>query len=273
MKALRYAVVDTETTGTLKEDRAVSLAIVVVEDGVVRDTYYRVVNPERAISAEAMAIHHITEDDVKDAPTLVSLLPELIERTAGCVAYVAHNAPFDRRMLPGLPEKPWLDTLPLARVLHPSLESYRNEALKETLALDCSTFEGVAHNALYDAQVTTRLFLHLMALLPEKHSHLTTVPQLEEFITQEKNKPRLLTICFLPKHKDTRWEDVPTDYLQWLVDKYRGNESVLLTARHHLQRRAQSQVSDSSATASTGSQSTVDTSNQSGWQTGASRRF
>jgi exodeoxyribonuclease X len=257
--ATNYTVVDTETTGLRQEDRAVSLALVHVEDGTIMRTHYYLLNPQRPIPPEVTEIHGITDEEVKDAPLLSAILPEIEEHCHVSQAYVAHNAPFDRRMLPGLQEKPWIDTVVLARVVYPNLDSYRNESLRVELRLDCSALQGQAHNALYDAQVTAQLFLHLLPLFLEQHPQVTNVSQLVTFLAAEKAKPRLLATCFLPKHKGEKWEDIPTDYLEWIVNQYRGNPSVILSARHHLQKRTTGAVS-----------LPLD---RNGWQAGASRRF
>ena len=232
-----YTVLDTETTGLQKDDRAVSFALIRVTQRKIVDTMYHLVHPQRRIPSEVTAIHGITDEDVAQSPFLETLLPTIQQHVVESIAYVAHNAPFDRRMLPGLQEKPWIDTLVLARVVYPNLSSYRNEALREYLQLDCSELTGCAHNALYDAQVTAKLFLHLLPLFLQQRPEITTITQLVTALEQERTKPRLLATCFLPKHKGSCWEDIPSDYLQWIVAKYSGDPSVVYTARHHLQSR------------------------------------
>jgi exodeoxyribonuclease X len=239
MLMLSYAVLDTETTGLSSDDRTVSLASVLVEDNAITSSFYRLVDPQRSIPPDATKIHGITEEDVKDKPTLEEVLPALHSHVEGVQAYVAHNAPFDKRMLPGLHERPWIDTLVMARLLYPDLPSHRNETLRDDLHLDCSLLEGQAHNALYDAQVTARLFLHLLPLLLKKYPELITVEQLVTFLEEEGKKPRLLTTCFLPKHKGQKWESLPLSYLTWLDKNYQGNPSVLFTARHYLAERTE----------------------------------
>jgi exodeoxyribonuclease X len=63
-----------------------------IVDGVICNPMSDFVKPTEAISFEAMAIHHITEDMVADAP----LISEVIGRYLGADAYVAHNAKFDK---------------------------------------------------------------------------------------------------------------------------------------------------------------------------------
>jgi exodeoxyribonuclease X len=87
-------VIDTETTSL--EGSVLEIASVDIVDGVICNPMSDFVKPTEAISFEAMAIHHITEDMVADAP----LISEVIGRYLGADAYVAHNAKFDKSKLP-----------------------------------------------------------------------------------------------------------------------------------------------------------------------------
>jgi exodeoxyribonuclease X len=57
------------------------------------------VRPDRPISPQAMAIHRITESMVADKPWIEEIIPHYY----GSPWYVAHNASFDRRVLPEMP--------------------------------------------------------------------------------------------------------------------------------------------------------------------------
>lgn len=57
------------------------------------------VRPDRPISPQAMAIHRITEAMVADKPWIEDVIPQYY----GSEWYVAHNASFDRRVLPDMP--------------------------------------------------------------------------------------------------------------------------------------------------------------------------
>lgn len=70
------------------------------------------VRPDRPISPQAMAIHRITEAMVADKPWIEDVIPHYY----GSEWYVAHNASFDRRVLPEMPGE-WICTMKLARRL------------------------------------------------------------------------------------------------------------------------------------------------------------
>ena len=55
---------DTETTGTGTDDRLCQLAFKTGQGTVVNELF----NPKRPIAIEAMAVHHITNEMVKDKP-------------------------------------------------------------------------------------------------------------------------------------------------------------------------------------------------------------
>lgn len=70
---------DLESTGTNKQkDRIVEIAIVKVNPDGTREQFESLVNPEIPIAAESTAVHGITDEKVKDAPTLARLLPKII---------------------------------------------------------------------------------------------------------------------------------------------------------------------------------------------------
>ena len=71
---------DLETTGTsVTSDRIVEISLIkVFPDGHVEEKSRRI-NPERHIPEESTAIHHITDEDVKDAPTFKQVAKSLHE--------------------------------------------------------------------------------------------------------------------------------------------------------------------------------------------------
>jgi exodeoxyribonuclease X len=50
--------------------------------------------------------------------------------------------------------------------------------------------------------------------------------------------PALLPRITFGKHKGSKWEDAPTDYLDWIVNKSDMDRDVKANARHHLKVRA-----------------------------------
>lgn len=148
-------VIDTETCGL--QGGVVEVASVDVVNGQIVNPMSDLISPDRPIGRQAMAIHRITPAMVLGKPTI----EEAIARYHGSSHYVAHNASFDRRMLPTMPGE-WICTMTLARQLWPG-RKYGNQALRESLQLMVvPPAELHAHRALYDCYVTAALLIRIM---------------------------------------------------------------------------------------------------------------
>lgn len=76
---------DLETTGTnVQTDRIVELSIVKISPDGEREIKTRRLNPEMHIPEEATAVHHIGDEDVKDAPTFRQISKNLFIYMEGC---------------------------------------------------------------------------------------------------------------------------------------------------------------------------------------------
>ena len=93
-----FIFLDTETTGTDEDDRLCQIAFKTEAGLIVNELF----NPGKPISIEAMSIHHITNEMVKDKPPFKNSdawkkLKDLFADTNNVM--VAHNAMFDVAML------------------------------------------------------------------------------------------------------------------------------------------------------------------------------
>lgn len=76
---------DLETTGTnVSKDRIVELSYIKVYPDGTEEQKSRRLNPEMPIPPESTAIHHITDEDVKDCPTFRQVSKALFEIFEGC---------------------------------------------------------------------------------------------------------------------------------------------------------------------------------------------
>ena len=76
---------DLETTGTdTSRDRIVEISMVKVSPSGDKEIKTRRINPEMPIPAEASAVHHITDEDVKDCPTFKQIAKSLKAFMEGC---------------------------------------------------------------------------------------------------------------------------------------------------------------------------------------------
>ncbi len=91
---------DLETTGTnITQDRIVEISLIKVSPDGEEVTRTRRINPEMPIPAEATAVHHITDDDVKDAPTFKQIARSLADMFEGADIAGFNSNRFDVPML------------------------------------------------------------------------------------------------------------------------------------------------------------------------------
>lgn len=91
---------DLETTGVdTSRDRIVELSLVKVMPNGEEIVKTRRINPEMPIPAEATAIHHITDEDVKNEPTFRQIAKSLAQFLEGCDFGGFNSNRFDLPML------------------------------------------------------------------------------------------------------------------------------------------------------------------------------
>lgn len=95
-----YCYIDAETTGLEKKDRICALGMIEEEGETVR-TLYSLIRPPKRIPPEAMAVHHITNEAVQDAPPYEAsdTARRLSELNRPETILVGHNLAFDLQML------------------------------------------------------------------------------------------------------------------------------------------------------------------------------
>nr|WP_049849454.1 3'-5' exonuclease [Trabulsiella odontotermitis] len=155
-----YLILDTETTGLGTDAKIVEIAIIDCTGKTLLNT---LVNPGIPIPPEATAIHGITDEMVRDAPTWRDIerqVTDLLDRK-----WIAYNASFDARMLRRGAGTQLIDpsTYECAMQLyaeHRGLwDTYRRKyrwakLVDAAVALNVASGEGNAHRALYDCQQT-----------------------------------------------------------------------------------------------------------------------
>lgn len=198
---------DTETTGlNSKTHRVIELAAYDPEQDKTFETF---LHPGFPIPADVTAIHGISDEMVKDAPSFSDIAHDFVKFCEGDTVLIAHNNDtFDVHFLrgefekSGLPVPQWkfLDSLKWARRYRPDLPKHTLQSLREVYGIP----ENRAHRALDDVKVLHALFMHLTDDL--------TIDQVFELL----NKPRAIQHMPFGKYQGYLLKDIPKSYITWL---------------------------------------------------------
>jgi DNA polymerase-3 subunit alpha (Gram-positive type) len=82
-----------------KQPRIIELGVLRVQDGRIVSEFNQLLQPGCEISAEITKITGITNEQLVGQPTFAEILDKLKELFSDADALIAHNAPFDKRML------------------------------------------------------------------------------------------------------------------------------------------------------------------------------
>jgi DNA polymerase-3 subunit epsilon len=167
---MRQVVLDTETTGLdwKNGDRVIEIGCVELLNRALTGRRYHVyINPERAVSAEAQAVHGLSNDFLLDKRVFAGIAQEFEDFVRGA-QLIIHNAPFDLGFLVNemkLAERPVIceldsgnviDTLALAREQNPGKKASL-DALCERFGV--SNAHRTLHGALLDAELLAEVYL------------------------------------------------------------------------------------------------------------------
>jgi DNA polymerase-3 subunit epsilon len=167
---LREIVLDTETTGldAAKGDRLIELGCVEIVNRIPTGReFHRYLNPERDIHPDAVAVHGLTPEFLKDKPLFATVVDEFLD-FIGDAPLVAHNATFDfgfinaelaRLDRPPLPFSRLVDTLALARRRHPAGPNSL-DALCKRYGIDNT--KRTKHGALVDSLLLASVYVELL---------------------------------------------------------------------------------------------------------------
>ncbi len=164
-------VFDLETTGLdpRKGHRIIEIAAVRVENGEIqRETgFVSFVNPERDIPWEARQVNKISNEEVKTAPTIDTVLPQFLNFAKGSVL-IAHNAAFDTGFLEVEKQYCWgyvelpecLCTMRLSQSLYPTEFRHSLDVICRKFGL---TMPAMRHRALADAILAAEALQKMLA--------------------------------------------------------------------------------------------------------------
>lgn len=224
---------DLETTGTqITKDRIVQLAVVkLLLDGSRTSKNY-LINPGIPIPPEIAAIHGITDEKVKDAPSLAQVADDIIEfmEDADLAGYNSNK--FD---IPFMVEEFYRVGIPfpmegrsfvdVQNIFH----KMEQRTLTAAYQFYCGKTMENAHDALYDTEVTLDVFLAQLSRYEQLSSE---VPELAAFSSNSpmgavdfagrlaKNQQGVIMYNF-GKHKGRTVEEVlkiEPGYYGWMLE-------------------------------------------------------
>lgn len=166
-----FIVFDLETTGfSNKNDKITEIGAVKVENFKIVDRFSQLINPEKDISYKVQELTGITNDLIKDKPTIEEILPKFIEFIGDSVL-VAHNADFDMGFMQQKCREQNIefkntsvDTLTLARTLLPYMKRFRLNLIAKELGIPLLNH----HKAVDDAEATAHIFIKFLEMIKKK---------------------------------------------------------------------------------------------------------
>ncbi len=173
-------VLDFETTGLspLYGDRAIEIGAVRIEDGEIKDRFQALMNPGRPIDRFIEDYTGITNAMLKDAPPCHEVMCEFADFINDS-NLVAHNAAFAKRFLDAVLARvsrkyagEFACSLLMARRVYQNAPNHKLGTLVEYAKIPA---EGAYHRALYDSEMTGKLWLAMLDEITEQYD-LSSIP-------------------------------------------------------------------------------------------------
>jgi DNA polymerase-3 subunit epsilon len=225
-----FICLDCEMTGLdFQKDQIIEVAVTRFSFDEVLEEFESLIDPQREIPPESIAIHHITNEMVQGKPLIAEVLPQVL-KIIGNHVVIGHGIQNDIEMIARAAERyaiqttlrrnRFIDTLRLARLYGESpvnsLEQLRRHFNVEP--------EG-AHRAMSDVIVNMHVFRHLCR----------EYKSIDE-VFAALSRPILMKIMPLGKHKGRPLKEIPLDYLRWAANKD-FDEDLLFSLRSEIKKR------------------------------------
>ena len=176
----QLAFLDFETTGLSARggDRVIEVGIAVLQGGRIVDRYQSLINPRMSIPWQIEDLTGITDDMVRSAPSATEVMCE-VHDFIGETRLVAHNASFDRGFMDAefsrirrRRKQDFICSLRVARRVYPRAPNHKLGTLVNLTGVKAA---ARAHRALGDAEMTARVWSHMVEDVSRKHQ-IRTVP-------------------------------------------------------------------------------------------------
>lgn len=235
-----FVVLDFETTGlTADKDKITEVGAVRIKDGKIVSKFSSFVNPGIPIPSFIVKLTGITNELVKDSPTIEPVLLELLEFINGATI-VAHNAPFDigflkhnAKIVGEHVNNSVIDTLQLCRKMFPELEKYRLNIVANHLGINLENH----HRAVDDSRATAQIFLKCLEILREKG--ITTIDEIQNTFASNDNYKKSEShhaILLVKNYTGLKnlYKIVSKSHLNYFYKKPRVPKNLLMTHREGL---------------------------------------
>jgi len=176
--------IDFETSGMSPEQggRVTEVAALRIVGGEIVDRFVSLINCNVRIPYYITELTGITQSMVDRAPPVSEVIPELLD-FIGADTLAAHNASFDEKFLKAESDRQGLwsahdglvCSVKLSRRIFPGLPSYSLGKLASSLGI---RFQGAAHRAEADAEVASKLLIHVAQHITERYATENVDPQL-----------------------------------------------------------------------------------------------
>ncbi len=179
-KADTVVVLDFETTGLSPDygDRAIEIGAVCIKNGKVIDRFQELMNPGRRIDSFIEGYTGITNDMLKKAPTCKEVMHQFADFIDG-YNLVAHNASFDKRFLDAELKKisrsysgKFVCSMLMARRIYQNAPDHK---LGTLISYANIPSEGIFHRALFDSEMTTKLWLAMLDEISQQYG-INSIP-------------------------------------------------------------------------------------------------
>ena len=174
-KADTVVILDFETTGLSPNmgDRAIEIGAVCIEDGEIKGRFQELMNPGRRIDSFIVDYTGITNEMLEEAPPC----EEVMHKFADFISdynLVAHNASFDKRFLDselGRISRKYTGqfacSMLAARRIYQEAPNHKLETLIKYVNIPT---DGAFHRALYDSEMTAKLWLAMLSDIDERYN-------------------------------------------------------------------------------------------------------
>ncbi|MBT3204002.1 MAG: 3'-5' exonuclease [Gammaproteobacteria bacterium] len=200
-------ILDFETTGLSPNqgDRAIEIGAVLIENGVIKDRFQQLMNPGFRVDGFIESYTGITNSMLKDAAPCEEVMNDFADFIED-YHLVAHNASFDKCFLDAELKQisrsysgQFVCSMLAARRVYQTAPNYKLATLIDYLDI---SVEGDYHRALYDSEMTTKLWLSMLESLCVEYN-IAEIPF--ELIKKLTKTPKKSVDSFMQRWKSTSY--------------------------------------------------------------------